>query len=405
MLKTSHSIDLSCKYQFQISLHQIFCQSMHEIKSHCHSIFLWILQNCENNSFGLGDILCFFSSYTDCQSFLQSCLQYESSKYHFLKFQFDPKIPLNNFYQNLSFQIESFLRSNSNFSPIFILPFCLSQTITRAEINLIGQNFPENLKQFKILKLITATTYVESSIPQLPNLFCLIDLGLHKFEYFDPKTNITIQTEKLISGSKRFERRNRIGQYRNGLFIYYNLELTPRFSEESPEIIRVDLTSHLLRFRQIDIKLEDIQNLPTIPNRYVFPKLTTMLTQFQIFDSEGKTTDFGKDCAQFSILSPYFASALLNFARNDIFNLVFGSLVLFIITSEYSLISDPNNVHLIDNFCSESDIITILKTFIHILESFPDDKQFNFFKYGLHQQASQIVFNKFSHILTIYSPD
>ena len=222
-----------------------------------------------------------------------------------------------------------------------------------------------------VIKIIMATNAIESSIT-INELSVVIDTGLFNQPIYVPQTGITYLLEEPISIQSQTQRRGRVGRVRPGVSVQISIQGLPLKQCLPPEIQITDLSAAILSLRKIGINLEKIDNLPDKLKPDLLKRYMNELYLSHAIDSKsGKITDTGMKISKFESISPFLSSAIirascalkLNTDINEELLEILGSLIVLIF-SNTELVCNATSVKLQNNFNEDSDIITVLLTFL-----------------------------------------
>ncbi|EAX75097.1 hypothetical protein TVAG_128560 [Trichomonas vaginalis G3] len=163
---------------------------------------------------------------------------------------------------------------------------------------------------------------------------------------------------------------------------------------QDPEILKSDISSFVLDLRRIGIRFETLYKLPDkVPKEKVNSIINMLKNIGALNQTTGNLTNDGFMLSSFRNFSPFISASILNLSRNyydgEVTPMLLAALSLKLISDDIIL----NNLcpKFVQNFNYESDLDTIMKTFIEmvlkrrkITEIDPD--------FGFHpKNATQIV--------------
>ncbi|OQX63398.1 MAG: ATP-dependent RNA helicase HrpA [Desulfococcus sp. 4484_241] len=112
-------------------------------------------------------------------------------------------------------------------------------------------------------KVIVATNIAETSLT-IPGIRYVVDTGLARISYYNPRTGTTSLSVRPISKSSCMQRTGRCGRMENGVCIrlYDEKEFESRPMFTPPEIVRANLADVILRM--MALKLGDVDRFPFV---------------------------------------------------------------------------------------------------------------------------------------------
>lgn len=248
-----------------------------------------------------------------------------------------------------------------------------------------------------------ATNAIESSIT-IEQLSAVVDSGLFNHSTYNKINGLTSLMEEPISIQSQVQRKGRVGRIQPGICVQITMENEKLPEKLDPAILTSDITLNILLLRKIGIKLEKIKNLPNPIDPDEMKQFISELVSINAIHEENhKITSYGKNISDFSMVSPFMASAILSVAgysannykellNTDIkklsvkeLNLLLGILISFIFASP-NLFDNPYSKKLQGYFDKRSDIITLLRAFLDISLKNPKEIRNSSKKYGLNAQ-------------------
>jgi len=156
--------------------------------------------------------------------------------------------------------------------------------------------------QFGKRKIIVSTNIAETSVT-IDGVVHVIDSGLIKQTYFDPRSGIEqlVLTEHALSGLE--QRKGRAGRTQPGfcyrLYTKESLRRRPRY--QTPEIQRSDLAQVVLAMKKVGI--QDLENFDFIdhPGRDAIEQAVNTLFTIGALDEEGELTEIGEWLVELSL--------------------------------------------------------------------------------------------------------
>ncbi|KAK8845827.1 hypothetical protein M9Y10_020750 [Tritrichomonas musculus] len=274
---------------------------------------------------------------------------------------------------------------------LFVIPIKFAGFVASAQKE-IAKNVIQNHEN--VIKIILATNAIESSIT-IDQLSAVVDTGIFNQPQFDTQRGLTKLSEEPISLQSRTQRKGRVGRVRPGTSVQLSIKDLPFKEFLPPEILTTDISSNILSLRKIGIKLENVQNLPDPIDTNVMKLFMEELYSIGAISKEtGDLTEIGNKISQFESLSPFLAASVMkaaSFYEEDQSLLeVLGSLIVLIFNSS-ELVIDVYAQPLQDNFNEDSDIITILKTFLDLVNK--NSWKLKTPKFGLNTKAAQGIFS------------
>ena len=226
-----------------------------------------------------------------------------------------------------------------------------------------------------VIKIIIATNAIESSIT-IDELSVVIDTGLFNQPSYNPNSGITALSEEPISIQSQTQRKGRVGRVRPGVSVQFSIKGLKFKDCLPPEIQTTDISSAILSLRQIKIKLETLSNLPDKVPPQQLERYMNELYSFNAIDPiSGDITEVGRNISKFESISPFLSSAIMKtsekFKGDGAYSKelleVLGSLIVLIFNNS-ELVCDVTSAKLQKNFDENSDIITVLKTFLDVTQ-------------------------------------
>ena len=165
--------------------------------------------------------------------------------------------------------------------------------------------------EYKSRKIVFSTNVAETSIT-IPGVKCIIDTGLAKEFYFDPKKNMNSLEVRLISKSSAEQRRGRAGRTSPGKCyrLYSKCVYGQMPSKSLPEILRVTLASTVLKLYEFGVTDIVGFNFVEEPDRATLKAAVESL-EFQGAIKDGYLTEVGKKMAAMPI-DPHHSKILLD---------------------------------------------------------------------------------------------
>ena len=245
-----------------------------------------------------------------------------------------------------------------------------------------------------VIKIILATNAIESSIT-IDQLSAVVDTGIFNQPQFDTQRGFTKLSEEPISLQSQIQRKGRVGRVRPGISVQISIKDHSFKEFLPPDIQTTDISSSILSLRKIGIKLEIIKNLPDPIEPDAMNQFMNELYSIGAIDKKtGELTESGQKISQFESLSPFLAASIMKAAQfyGDKSSLleVLGSLIVLIFSSS-DLVADAFAEPLQDNFDENSDIITLLKTFLDLVNI--KSWKLKAINYGLNTKIVQGIFS------------
>ena len=112
-------------------------------------------------------------------------------------------------------------------------------------------------------KIIVATNIAETSLT-VPNIRYVVDTGLARIPYYNPRTRVTSLAVRKISQSSALQRQGRCGRVAEGVCVrlYPEKDFSKRHVFTPPEILRANLAEVILRM--MALKLGDVRRFPFV---------------------------------------------------------------------------------------------------------------------------------------------
>jgi ATP-dependent helicase HrpA len=152
-------------------------------------------------------------------------------------------------------------------------------------------------------KIIVATNIAETSVT-IDGVTAVIDSGLAKMNYYNPKTFTSSLVETVISKASAQQRKGRAGRTQAGVCyrLYSKKEYEQRHLYTTEEIFRTDLSEVVLRMAEIGIKdFEDFEFISP-PGREGIISAMETLYLLDALNKERELTEIGKMMARFPLL-------------------------------------------------------------------------------------------------------
>lgn len=257
-------------------------------------------------------------------------------------------------------------------------------------------------KHDNIIKIVVSES--DSSL-EIDNLAALVDCGICFQKQFDSKIGLNKIEEGPISIQTQIERKSCIGKNRPGLYVFIKLSGKQLTENKSTSIELDDITSNILGLRKIGVQFEDIsENLPKPGiSSDSLNKYMSELSNLGAIDDDKKLTNIGSHFASFSSMSPLLSSSIvktsLRFSENKAIASIVGVFSYLIFTTN-DLYVDPTNESFCRNFNEESDVITLMNTFLEVM-SFKSDIKSHFHSSGFHVKNSMKLIEKVEQIASI----
>ncbi|HUX50911.1 MAG TPA: ATP-dependent RNA helicase [Spirochaetia bacterium] len=153
------------------------------------------------------------------------------------------------------------------------------------------------------IKVVVSTNITETSVT-IDGITTVIDSGLAKLNYYNPRTFTESLVEGPISRASANQRRGRAGRTRPGscyrLYRKEDFETRPLFTLE--EIYRTDLSEVVLRMAEIGITDFDSFDFISPPNRRGIVGAVETLRLLDALDPDSSLSRVGRMMAQFPLL-------------------------------------------------------------------------------------------------------
>ena len=154
-----------------------------------------------------------------------------------------------------------------------------------------------------MIKVVVSTNVAETSVT-IDGITAVIDTGLAKMNFYNPRTFTSALVETPISRASADQRRGRAGRTRPGvclrLYSEKNYRERPEFTRE--EIYRTDLAEVVLRMAEIGIR--DFETFPFIspPSPKGIHGAVDTLRLLDALDSENGLTDIGRRMVPYPLM-------------------------------------------------------------------------------------------------------
>ncbi|AHC14231.1 helicase-related protein [Salinispira pacifica] len=153
------------------------------------------------------------------------------------------------------------------------------------------------------IKLVVATNIAETSIT-IDGITTVIDSGLAKMNFYNPRTFTSSLVEKPISKASANQRRGRAGRTRPGtcyrLYPMEDFQYRPEFTQE--EIFRTDLSEVVLRMAELGIRDFESFDFISPPGRGGIASAVETLNLLDALDDERSLSRIGQRMARFPLL-------------------------------------------------------------------------------------------------------
>ncbi len=152
-------------------------------------------------------------------------------------------------------------------------------------------------------KVVVATNIAETSIT-IDGITTVIDSGLAKLNYYNPKTYTSSLLEMPVSKASCNQRRGRAGRTREGicyrLYTREDFESRPLYTTE--EIYRTDLSEVVLRMAELEITDFESFDFISPPNKEGLKGAVKTLNLLEALTPENRLSKIGEMMAQFPLL-------------------------------------------------------------------------------------------------------
>jgi hypothetical protein len=269
------------------------------------------MQDSQNNC-EMGNILVIFNGIPPCVKLGNLLRSHGTGKVQVLQVEMKPYEKPERFYERMQFEVDSIVGDQ-----ICVLPMMFwGKTDSQVE-HVMQWPLPEGLRS-RVIKVIASTTVIESSIT-IDNLACVIDSGLCKIPFFNPRTRVVDMVECPISEAIRIQRIGRVGRTRPGLAITFQVPGDASKSEV-PELLRADLTLPTMLLSCVGLRYGDLRrDLLDFPPRDLESAGYRELQYLRILDSQNRFTEVGKKISDnwhnLEMLTPFWASVLFSWPR------------------------------------------------------------------------------------------
>ena len=154
-----------------------------------------------------------------------------------------------------------------------------------------------------LTKVVVSTNVAETSVT-IDGISAVIDTGLAKMNYYNPKTFTSALVEKKISRASADQRKGRAGRTKPGicyrLYSEESYKSREKFTRE--EIYRTDLAEVILRMAELEIK--DFQSFPFIspPSNEGIRGAVEALRLLDAIDSTNSLTETGRKMVPYPLM-------------------------------------------------------------------------------------------------------
>ncbi|EAX80493.1 hypothetical protein TVAG_582650, partial [Trichomonas vaginalis G3] len=222
----------------------------------------------------------------------------------------------------------------------------------------------------------------------------VIDCGICNTPEFNSLTGITNLKESQITKQNQMQRRGRVGRVMPGTAVQITVEgeIIPDYQE--PEILTSDISAFILDLRRIGIRFENLKKLPNeVPLETVQSKINILKNIGALDLTTGNLTKKGLKLSSFRNFSPFISASIMNLSNKyyegNYIPMILAALVIKLISGE--IIQNNLSKMFVKNFNVESDVDTIMKTFIEMVNTRKKIKDVAL-EYGfIPKKATQIV--------------
>lgn len=153
------------------------------------------------------------------------------------------------------------------------------------------------------IKLVVATNIAETSIT-IDGITTVIDSGLAKMNFYNPRTFTSSLVEKPISKASANQRRGRAGRTQPGtcyrLYPMDDFQYRPDYTQE--EIYRTDLSEVVLRMAELGIRDFESFDFISSPGRGGIASAVETLNLLEALDEDRSLSNTGRQMARFPLL-------------------------------------------------------------------------------------------------------
>ncbi len=153
------------------------------------------------------------------------------------------------------------------------------------------------------IKVVVSTNVAETSVT-IDGITAVIDTGLAKMNFYNPRTYTSSLVETLISQASANQRKGRAGRTQAGICyrLYPEVDFKKRSEYTQEEIYRTDLAEVVLRMAEIGIR--DFEAFPFIspPNPKGIHGAVEALQLLDALDENNELTDIGKRMVPYPLM-------------------------------------------------------------------------------------------------------
>lgn len=188
------------------------------------------------------------------------------------------------------------LEHSTVYKDLHVMP--LYGRLTKEEQELVFENAPDGKR-----KVVVATNIAETSIT-IDGITCVIDSGLAKLSFYNPRTYTSSLVETLISRASCKQRKGRAGRTRPGTCyrLYGKTDYEQRSMYTTEEIYRTDLSEVVLRMAELGIKDFESFDFISQPGIEGIRSAVETLLMLDALNTDRNLTQIGSEMVRFPLL-------------------------------------------------------------------------------------------------------
>lgn len=344
-----------------------------------------IIEKFDNSPQEKGNILIYTSNNSRIKNIhkgiIDQCVQYCKNMKNYVVVIRDfesmaRNVPLNVFYKKITNIIKKSEKAHKhgNKNLVFLLP--IKYHCSSIYDKICNNPIPSH---DNIIKVIITTNTLESSL-EIDNLAAVIDSCLYDKTFYNKDNGLVNIVEEPISMKNKIIPK-RLIRYKSGIYCQITIQNVDLRYEFPPEIQTTDILQNILTLRSMGYELEKINN--NLPDPIKLEDINRSISDLEKFGaldpSNHNLTPLGKLLGNFNYLSPFIVSAILKIAGYSINNddeirqtVVIKTLLGFLIALLFNypnICTNKQSKKLTENYDPESDVSTILMTFLDLMQN------------------------------------
>jgi hypothetical protein len=146
----------------------------------------------------------------------------------------------------------------------------------------------------------------------------------------------------------------------------------------------------MLSLRRIGVKLEDVEGFADPPDRQEMNRCRDELARSKALDESGDLTEFGRQLSDFESISPFQASAILEVSGQHGSDPLAKCLltIVILVMANADIVLNPHSEQLRANYCRYSDVVTVTKTLLALVNADVRSLDEMWLRYGLNPAMS-----------------